>query len=121
MRILVADVGGTNARFRLLEATESERHQVIAEDTLPSVAHGSLEDATRAFLSDSPTPERACFAVAGPVVDGVCNATNLPWRMDQAQLERELGVARVRLVNDFYAVARGLPALAALLRCSASR
>ncbi|NCQ60159.1 MAG: glucokinase [Myxococcales bacterium] len=111
MRILVADVGGTNARFRLLEATDASHGRVLAEGVVASAAHVSLADAARAFLGDSPAPSRACFAVAGPVVKGTCTATNLPWRMDEAELRRDLGLGQVRLVNDFYAVARGLEAL----------
>jgi len=57
----------------------------------------------RSFITRWPT--RACFAVAGPVVNDQCKATNLPWVIDARALEAAAGIARVRLVNDFHAQA----------------
>ncbi|MEI8259725.1 MAG: glucokinase, partial [Deltaproteobacteria bacterium] len=51
--------------------------------------------------------ERAGFGIAGPVIDGVCKATNLPWVIDARGLSRQLGVPAA-IVNDFVAVARGV-------------
>ncbi|NOY90431.1 MAG: glucokinase [Deltaproteobacteria bacterium] len=112
MRILAADIGGTNARFRLMECEplEGETH-VVEEAVLASADHARLEDAVRSFLAERPAPSRACFALAGPVVEGRCEATNLPWKVDESELSLALGIPRLRLVNDFYAVARGVEAL----------
>ncbi len=113
MRILAADIGGTNARFRLMEWEPSDgcATHVIDEAVLPSADHAGLEDAARSFLAGRPTPSRACFALAGPVVQGRCEATNLPWRVEEATLSVALAIPHLRLVNDFYAVARGVEAL----------
>jgi glucokinase len=54
---------------------------------------------------------RAGIGVAGPVSDGTCCATNLPWRLDERELADALGLERVALVNDFVAVALGILAL----------
>jgi len=115
MLIMVADVGGTNARFRLIDkgADEDGSSTMRREEVLLSADFDSLTDAARAFLGDDPAPDAACLAVAGPVIDGRCRATNLPWTVDAGALAEGLGIARVRVVNDFYAVARGVSALSA--------
>jgi glucokinase len=58
-----------------------------------------------------PSVDAAAFGVAGPVFDGQCRATNLPWRLDERVLQAELGIPRLRLINDFYANALGILAL----------
>lgn len=56
-------------------------------------------------------PERACFGVAGPVIDGHCRGTNLPWTIDERELAAVTGIAQTRLINDFAAVGYGLALL----------
>ncbi|NEP07511.1 MAG: glucokinase [Okeania sp. SIO4D6] len=53
-------------------------------------------------------PEKACFAIAGPVVNNTVKLTNLPWMLDAKLLENELGVSQVSLINDFEAVGYGI-------------
>jgi glucokinase len=48
---------------------------------------------------------RASFGVAGPVVAGRATITNLPWTMDEIQLQAELHIPSVRLLNDLDAIA----------------
>src|SRR6185436_10748972 len=50
----------------------------------------------------------ACLAIAGPIENNICRATNLPWVVDGRSLAARLGIARVRLVNDFHAAALGV-------------
>lgn len=94
---LVADIGGTNARFRLGDH----------EATLPSAAHPSAEAAIEAFLAGRPAPKVLVLAVAGPVEDGRCKTTNLPWSLDERTIAARFG-AKVKLLNDFEAVAEGM-------------
>jgi glucokinase len=56
--------------------------------------------------------EVACFAVAGPVVEGRSRVTNLPWVLEEGELAQELGARRVVLVNDLVGNAEGLAELA---------
>jgi glucokinase len=64
------------------------------------------------FLSQaSETPSQACFGVAGPVVEGRSRITKLPWILDEDKLQRDLGLAPIRLINDFVAIAHGIEAL----------
>jgi glucokinase len=55
--------------------------------------------------------ERASFGVAGPVVAGRASITNLPWVMDEEQLQAALHLSSVRLLNDLAAIAHAVPFL----------
>src|SRR5262249_23827847 len=57
------------------------------------------------------TVDGACFAVAGPVIGSRAEVTNLGWKMDADALSSAFRIARVALINDFYAVALGVPLL----------
>ncbi len=106
---LVADIGGTYARFAIAQ------QGVLHEIRRISVAQcQSAEDAIGAYL-DSASPEalveRAAIAVAGPILDGRCRLTNWGWEIDSEILARSFGLRSVALVNDFAAIARALPRL----------
>jgi glucokinase len=62
------------------------------------------------FLStaNSSTPEKACFAIAGPVVENTAKLTNLAWFLDTNRLTQELGILSISLINDFAAVGYGI-------------
>lgn len=108
--ILAGDIGGTHTRLALA-AAEGGRLRLVADATLASQEHESLEAALEAFLASHRLPvERACFGVAGPVSHGRCEATNLPWVVDAGQVAARLG-AEVRLINDLEANAYGIAAL----------
>src|SRR5262249_4361300 len=75
--------------------------------------HPSLEVIALDFLKDfASTPiARACFGVAGPVIDGRSTTTNLAWVVDSRDLARELRLPGVVLINDLEASAYGIPSL----------
>lgn len=109
IRVLLADIGGTNARFAIL-----------AGGTVGMVAHmavrdyGSVSEALDTYLGQVPeagTIRAAILAVAGAVQDGHCALTNNPWVIDAAELRATYGFSIVRLINDFEAVAWSLPRL----------
>lgn len=109
--LLAGDVGGTKTNLALYDMAASPRTPAV-EASLPSAHYASLEDLVRDFLKQHAAPvERAAFGVAGPVVDGQATITNLPWKMDEAELARGLGIARVALLNDLEALATAVPAL----------
>jgi len=59
----------------------------------------------RQFLGDESNVYKACFALAGPVLNNKCKITNLPWtELDAARLQEELNIAKVSLINDFVAI-----------------
>ena len=103
--ILAGDVGGTNARFRL---TSVGGEKILHEQTFSSRSERSLTDVLAPYIRDVRGRIRAVvIGIAGPVVDGVSRATNLPWIIDERRLAKELGIPKVRLVNDMAAIAIG--------------
>lgn len=109
MTLLAGDVGGTKTVLALVEEGRLLRRAVY-----PSARHPDLAAIVADFLGNpKPRVDRACFGVAGPVLDERCRATNLPWLIDARALERDLGIARVALVNDFHALAIGITELPA--------
>lgn len=120
MRVLAGDVGGTNTRFLLAEVdgdrvTPLWERQVLSSDfpDLTAAARSALADEFPDGFQGSGAPERACFAVAGPVHGGRTRITNLPWQLEQGELARALGLKSVELINDFTGVGEGLAALTA--------
>jgi glucokinase len=104
---LVADIGGTNARFALAE--QDGGLAIRDAQNFRAVDFETIRDAADAFLeSVGVRPKRACFAVAGPVEREEIVFTNSPWRFRPAEVEEALGVEAFRVVNDFYALAAGV-------------
>ena len=102
MNVLVGDVGGTKCLLAICD----DRGRILLDRRYPSRDYAELHQVVAAFVREAgETPTRACFAVAGPVVNDQCKATNLPWVIDARALEAAAGIARVRLVNDFHAQA----------------
>ena len=107
--ILAGDIGGTNVRLALFEI-ESGRLARKDEKKFRSREVPGLEGPVEAFLAGRRVLA-AGFGVAGPVRNGRCEATNLPWVVDAAVLARQLALPRVALVNDLFANALGLAEL----------
>lgn len=108
---LVADIGGTHVRFGL---AGHDPRLLLGVRRLRCADHATAAAAIEAYL-EAERPgglAAACFAVAGPVVDGCVRLTNGAWQLEVEDLARRLGVATVRLINDFEAVALSLPFLA---------
>jgi glucokinase len=110
--ILAGDVGGTNVRLALFDVAEG-RLVLHEQEKFRSRELDGLEQAVRRFMKPRGKVTAAGFGVAGPVRDGRCEATNLPWIVDSRELARELGLARTALVNDLAANALGIPELSA--------
>jgi len=102
--ILAGDIGGTNTRLALFE-----KGAIVAEEKFPSREFKSLEEIVKQFLKVKVAA--ACFGIAGPIRDGRCKATNLPWIVDIEVLKKELQIPRVHLLNDLEANAYGLKVL----------
>ena len=81
----------------------------LAEATFASADFVSLEAMATEFLAGTDlTPTRSSFGVAGPVVDGQAEITNLPWVMEETQLAEELNLSSVRLLDDSNAIAHAV-------------
>lgn len=109
--LLAGDVGGTKTNLAVF-ASSSELRTPLMEKTLSSAHYPSLEALVHDFLAHVNVPiDRACFGVAGPVIGGQAKITNLPWLMNEVELQRELNIPVVRLLNDLDAMARSIPLL----------
>src|SRR5438093_10952040 len=109
--LLAGDIGGTKTDLAVYSA-ESGPRAPLASAQFPSQDSPSLQAITRRFLADLEfTIDRACFAVAGPVIGGQVKATNLPWVVDSKDLADEFGLKSVLLLNDLEATAAAVPAL----------
>jgi glucokinase len=109
--ILAGDIGGTNTRLALVDVT-TDGLKIVFENTFSSRERTSLESAVTEFLSlHSSDLTKASFGIAGPVLNGRCEATNLPWVVDSKALARRLRLKRVGLINDLEANAYGIDLL----------
>lgn len=114
---LVADVGGTNARFAIAQGdSRTQLVELAAPQSRRVEDFESLADAARDYLLTCGTRERpshAVFAVAGPVQDDRVVFSNSVWSFSTAELARQIGMESLRVINDFAAVAWAVPALRA--------
>lgn len=108
--ILLADIGGTNARFALLDP---DGEQPRALRRLRCADHAGVTEAARAYLDDvnSPSPGGAVIAVAGPVTGEDFTLTNNGWRIHASDIRTDLGLSDLLVVNDFVAQAMAIPTL----------
>lgn len=107
--LLAGDIGGTKTILRLVQILESGL-QTLYEERYPSRDFPDLVPMVQQFLATAKasTPQKACFAIAGPVVNNTAKLTNLTWFLDAKRLEQELGIASISLINDFAAVGYGV-------------
>ncbi|MBL8673378.1 MAG: glucokinase [Rhodospirillales bacterium] len=108
-RILLGDIGGTNARFAAL--TDGAPGPI---QRLRVADHATPDAALQRFIAGDGVPHRfdgAILAVAGHVDDGRCALTNGAWTLDASTLGKALGGAPVHLINDHEAIAWALPRL----------
>ena len=109
--LLAGDIGGTKTKLAIYSSDDGPRAPV-AEKTFASQAYDHIESIAQIFLDQvRVNVDRACFGVAGPVIENRVDVTNLPWTIDARILERELGLESVILLNDLAAIANGVPFL----------
>lgn len=109
---LVADIGGTNARFGLNEPSAGGLRD---EQVLACAAFPDLAAAARHYLASVGVPKvrEAAMAVASPVLGDHVRFTNNPWSFSIEGTRVALGLDRLEIINDFTALALALPHLAA--------
>lgn len=108
MRIIAGDIGGTKTLLRCVEADGS----VSTEGRYDSGAYPTFEALLGEFLARAHGRfDAACFAAAGPVYESRASITNVGWVIDELSVAHAFDIPRVRLVNDFFAIALGVPHL----------
>jgi glucokinase len=109
--ILAGDIGGTNARLAYFQP-QNGNLRLVSERVFPSREHHELGDIVTKFLRESDTrPEVACFGIAGPVLNGRVETSNLPWVIEQSRLAKQIHLPATLLINDLEANAWGIGAL----------
>ncbi len=109
--ILAGDIGGTKTNLAVFSRGAGWR-KPLAEATFLSGDYRGLGDMVREFLSGTDFKvDQACIGVAGPVIRGSAKVTNLPWTLEEKELETDLGFSSVRLMNDLLAFANAVPLL----------
>ena len=109
--ILAADIGGTNSRFAAFQVDTDHKLSLVATTWLKTREAGSFYQLID-LLKESDFPmslhqaTTAVFAVAGPVEnENYCKPPNIPWEIDGSRLDRDFGIKRSILINDFTAQA----------------
>lgn len=103
---LLADIGGTNARFALQTA-----QGIVALATLATADFPTLHDAiaTALRLAGAPPVRHAAIAIATPVQGDVVRMTNHAWEFSISALRQAMRWDTLLVLNDFTALALALP------------
>ncbi len=107
--ILIGDIGGTNARFAIVESADKEAGEPRIVQT---ASYATIDDAILAVLDGQPVrPRSAVLAVAGPVEGEEIALTNCPWVVRPKQMFSTIGLSDILVLNDFEAQALAVVAL----------
>jgi len=106
---IVADIGGTNARFGVVSGNKDAfgRYEVEQQLVFSSAAYASFELAFSAYLDAlvlSVKPKYACIAIAGPIIGDSVRMTNLDWAFSVKALVDQFDMIDIKLINDFGAL-----------------
>jgi glucokinase len=107
---LIADIGGTNARFALLDGP-ADRPQRRDERVLACADYPDLVAAAEFYLdlvgaaTGATRPLEAAIAIAGPITGDIVRMTNHVWQFSAAHTRQRLGLKRLLVLNDFTALA----------------
>ena len=107
---LLGDVGGTNARFGWQASAHTGIEHVLV---LPCAAYETLEAAIRTYLElkNLPMPRVGALGIANPITGDVIRMTNHHWSFSISDMQRSLGLAQLKVINDFTALALALPTI----------
>jgi len=111
--VLAADIGGTKTNLGLFKSVNGSMH-ISQQKLYASKDYDSFHKIIKDFISqiNCETPQRLCVGVAGPVLHGRVETTNLPWKLNANILKSETGIDEVALINDLEATAYGLAGVA---------
>jgi glucokinase len=109
--ILAGDIGGTKTNLGIF--TSGKRRPLLKFfETYPSRECRDLESIITLFLKKYPVDiQSACFGIAGPVHNGACRVTNLPWEVRESGIKKRFKFKYVQLINDLTATSYAVPFL----------
>jgi glucokinase len=104
--LVVADIGGTNARFALAHIGAAGAIKIDEPITLGTSDFASLETAWEEFGKriGKPLPKHASLAIAAPITGETLRMTNNSWVIHTGKLDEQLGLDAFTVLNDFAAV-----------------
>ncbi len=119
--LLAGDIGGTKTILRIVEAeadhAETARNSQF-EKRYSSHEFPDLVPMVQTFLKEAQQetgqsfqPKKACFGIAGPVVNNTSKVTNIAWTLEADRLSEQLSIPQISLINDFAAIGYGVLAL----------
>jgi glucokinase len=114
--ILAGDIGGTKTLLQLAEI-QGSRPRILHSQRFVSAEFAEFNHLLGAFMQHIQKQigtlpiASACFGIAGPVTGSRAQVTNLPWLLNTADIEKQFGIARVTLINDFTAVGYSIDVL----------
>lgn len=109
--VLAVDIGGTKTHIGLFRMA-GVRPEAVVVETYLSRESKRLEEIIELFLSRNNMPvQSACLGIAGPVHNGICRTTNLPWFVSEKGIQNRFKWPHVRLINDLVAAALSVPLL----------
>jgi glucokinase len=110
-RWLIADIGGTNARFALVSTNDPTPRQ---EQVLAARDYPDFVAAAEAYLAgiSEPRPTAGYCAIANPINGDTVRMTNHDWAFSIEVSRQRLGLERLEFINDFAAQALAMPWLA---------
>ncbi len=118
--LLVADIGGTNGRFGLVEfdaeknrARGKINYTAERQITLKCANYTDMATMIKACCAEFgiSIPDHACLAIAGPIENGQAAMTNLNWKFSIEGLRDQLGMKTLHVINDFASLAYAVPFL----------
>ncbi len=109
---LAGDVGGTKTILALFE-TDSDELKCLKKEQFSSTDYQTFTELLALFLADTEgMPITAvCIGVAGIIINGRCETTNLPWVLSSQDIGERVNTRNVWLLNDLEATAWGLLSL----------
>ena len=109
--VLAGDIGGTKTNIGLFyKGPKGPQLKVMEQFSSPESP--DLETIIDRFRHSHPARiTAACFGIAGPVVNGRCKTTHLPWNVSEEHLKKRFGWSRVQLINDLIATALAVAVL----------
>lgn len=113
MQLLSGDIGGTKTVLAL-SSIEGGAIRILQKKRYESKAYASAEDLISAYIKDvgiDPKSTAISLGIAGAVTRGECHTTNLPWKVSESRLKEVFSFNEAKLLNDFKAIAYGIPHL----------
>ena len=107
--VLSGDIGGTNSRLQLTRFINDDVVTLTTQE-YKNAEFNHFTDIVKLFLQQQTNikVQRACFAVAGPIIDNNVKLTNLPWQLSTTLLATTLNIPQVYFINDYEAIGYGI-------------